>query len=226
MSKIVFIIIVVIVIAGAIYYEKRRSDGMSMIAKRLGFEFFPGQHRLPSELDKVGFDLFTQGPPNIRNRIQGSQNGRSVTIFDFTYTASSAGEGQRNYPIADDFRGLETRSQSVIWIRSQQSLPDFDLSPSRIHRRTVASRMGLNLITFDGRNSFNDQHTLLVRDERKVRALFNEQVFAFLAEHPHLVFESRGQDALFYRFEKLPDPGSIPDFLHQAETLLELFQRQ
>lgn len=226
MSKIVFIIIVAIVIAAAIYYEKRRSDGMTLVAKQLGFEFIPGQHRLPDELDRVGFDLFTQGPPNIRNRISGAHNGRDVAIFDFTYTASSAGEGQRGYPIADDFRSIETRSQSVIWIRSQQSLPDFDLSPSRIHRRTVAARMGLNLITFDGQKGFNEQHTLLVRDASKVRALFNDRMFAFLAEHPHLVFESRGRDALFYRFEKLPDPSSIPEFLQQAETLLELFQQQ
>lgn len=226
MSKIIFIIVVVIIVAGAIYYEKRRGDDISIIAKKLGFEFYPGQHRLPEVLDKVGFDLFTQGPPNIKNRAQGIRNNRDVTIFDFTYTASSAGEGQRSHPIADDFNSVKTRSQSVIWIRSKQSLPDFDLSPSRIHRRTVAARFGLSPVTFDGQVAFNQQHTLLARDSQKVRTLFNEKVFEYLARHPQLVFESRGQDALFYRFEKLPDPDSIPQFLEDAEALLDLFQRQ
>ena len=226
MSKIIFIIVVIAVIVGAIYYEKRRGDNFSMLAKRLGFDFFPGQHKLPDELDKVGFDLFTQGPPNIRNRIRGVRGNRDITIFDFTYTASSASEGQRGYPMADDFKSVETRSQSVIWIRSQQTLPDFDLSPSRIHMRSVASRFGLHRLTFDGQSAFNDQHTLLVRDDQKVRALFDERIFAYLAEHPRLVFESRGRDALFYRFEKLPEPDSIPQFLEDAEGLLDLFQRQ
>jgi len=226
MSKTIFIIIVVVIIAGAIYYEKRRGDNMSKTAKRLGFEFIPGQHTLPEELDQIGFDLFTQGPPNIKNRIHGIRGNRDVTIFDFTYTASSAGEGQRDYPVADDFKSVETRSQSVLWIRSKQSLPDFDLSPSRIHRRTVAARMGLGLVTFDSQNAFNQQHTLLARDDQKVRALFNARVFDYLGEHPNLVFESRGRDALFYRFEKLPDADSIPQFLEEAEALLDLFQQQ
>ncbi len=225
MFKIIFIVVVVVVIAGAIYYEKRRGDGMSTIAKRLGFDSHPGQHRLPEELDKVGFDLFTQGPPNIKNRMQGTRGNREVTIFDFTYNASSAGEGQREYPLADDFNSVESRSQSVIWIRSQQTLPDFDLSPSRIHRRSLAARFGFNLITFDGQNAFNQQHTLMARDNQKVRALFNDKVFDYVTDHPQLVFESRGRDALFYRFEKLPDPDSIPGFLQEAEALLDLFQQ-
>jgi hypothetical protein len=225
MSKIIFIIIVVAIIAGAIYYEKRRGDNMSMLAKRLGFVFSPGQHPLPDELDNVGFDLFTQGPPNVKNRMQGTRGDREVTIFDFTYTATSAGEGQREYPVADDFNSVETRSQSVIWIRSQQPLPDFDLSPSRMHRRSVAARFGLHLLTFDGRNAFNQQHTLLVRDSQKVRTLFNDKVFDYLTEHPQLVVESRGRDALFYRFAQLPDAQSIPQFLEDAEGLLELFQQ-
>ncbi|MCB1752750.1 MAG: hypothetical protein KDI74_13595 [Gammaproteobacteria bacterium] len=226
MSKIVFIIIVVVIIVGAIYYEKQRGDDLSITAKRLGFDFQPGQHRLPAELEQVGFDLFTQGPPNIRNRMQGIKGGRDVTIFDFTYNASSAGEGQRGYPVADDFNSVETRSQSVIWIRSGSSLPDFDLSPSRIHRRSVGQRFGLQRVTFDGRNSFNQQFTLLARDDQKTRVLFKDAVFDYLADHPHLVFESRGRDVLFYRFEKLPEPDSIPRFLEEAEALLELLQRQ
>ncbi|HXK58026.1 MAG TPA: 3-ketosteroid dehydrogenase, partial [Gammaproteobacteria bacterium] len=32
--------------------------------------------------------------------------------------------------------------------------------------------------------------------------------------------------SLFYRFEKLPEPDSIPRFLEEAEALLELLQRQ
>lgn len=226
MSKIVFIIFVVIIIVSAIFYEKYRGDALSVTSKRLGYDFHPGQHQLPTELDDAGFDLFTQGPPNIRNRMQGTSGDRDVSIFEFTYNASSAGEGQRQYPVADDFNSVETRSQSVIWIRSRQSLPDFDLSPRRIHRRSVAKRFGLQQVTFDDRGSFNQQHMLLARDSQRIRALFTDEVFEFMADHPDLVIESRGRDALLYRFEKLPDPDSIPRFLEDALALLDLFQRQ
>ena len=225
MSKIIFIIFVAVVIVAAIYCEKRRGDDMSQLAKQLGFDFHPGQHRLPVELDEAGFDLFTQGPPNIRNRMHGMRGSLEITLFDFSYAATTAGEGQRSHPVADDYNNIETRNQSVVWIRSTQSLPDFDLSPRRIHRRSVASRFGLQQVTFDGNDRFNQQHILLARDGERVRALFNQALFDFLAEHPHLVIESRGQNALIYRFEKLPDPTSVPQFLDDAVGLLELFQQ-
>jgi hypothetical protein len=225
MSKIVFIIIVAIIIAAAIYYEKRRSDGMSEAARKLGFDYQAGQHALPQALDAAGFDLFTQGPPNIRHRLSGNRNGREMALFDFTYTASSAGEGQREYPVVDDYKSIEDRAQTVIWVHSQNALPDFDLSPSKLHRRTVAGRFGLNRVTLDGENEFNQSHILLARDSERMRALFRQPLLQYLQRHPRIVVEARGESVLVYRFEKLTEPSAIIAFIDEAEELLRLLQQ-
>ncbi|MES9882276.1 MAG: hypothetical protein ABW185_15500 [Sedimenticola sp.] len=78
-------------------------------------------------------------------------------------------------------------------------------------------------MTLDGQNSFNQQFTLLGRDGAKLRQLFSAKVINQLASRPNLVIESRGQDLLFYRFDQRPVPASIPDFVQDVETLLELF---
>ena len=225
MSKILLILVVILIIVGALYFEKRRSSDMQAVANRLGLSFHPGQHRLPETLEGAGFDLFTQGPPNIKNRMQGERNGRSVSLFDFTYTATSSGEGQRELPPTDEHHGLESRSQSVIWLRSDRALPDFDLAPSRTHRRNVASRFGFNRVTFDGRNDFNQEYVLLARDAEKMRTIFSDDVIRFLLANPGQVIESRGRESLFYRFENLSTPKAIPAFLRETEELLGLLQR-
>jgi hypothetical protein len=127
--------------------------------------------------------------------------------------------------MSDDHQGMETRSQSVIWVRRNPPLPDFDLSPSRIHKRTVAARQGLQRLTFDGSAEFNDRYVLLVRDQERVRPLFTPEVQEYLLAHPGLVFESRGEDALFYRFGKRAEPKGVPLFLDEVQALLSLVRK-
>ncbi|MCB1758707.1 MAG: hypothetical protein KDI68_02860 [Gammaproteobacteria bacterium] len=225
MSKIVFIIVVAIIVAGAIYYEKRRSDGMSAAARRLGFDYQAGQQALPPELDAAGFDLFTQGAPNIRHRLWGSRDGRRMVLFDYTYSASSAAEGRREQPVADDYNGIEDRAQTVLWVRLQKPLPDFDLSPSRLHRRTVAERFGLNRVTLDGEAEFNQSRILLARNAERVRELFAQPLLSYLQRHPRIVVEARGENLLLYRFEQLSEPTAVITFLEEAEELLQLLQK-
>lgn len=226
MTKLLIAAVFIVIILGALYFEYRRGSGMAAIAGKLGLAFDSGQQKLPEELERVGFDLFSQGAPNIKNRMHGATGGRKVSVFDFSYRALSSAEGSRDHPVADDHQGMETRSQSVIWIRLQQPLPDFDLSPTKIHNRTVAARFGLNRVTFDDAKAFNSRFTLLARDPQRTRELFSERVREFLLEHPDLVFESRSRDALFYRFEDRVKPAAIPDFLRQVQDLVELFDER
>lgn len=195
---------------------------MEKVAKGMRFVFHQGLQPVPAELRKLEFDLFTQGPPNIKNRMEGVRDDRRVTIFDFTYRAVSAGEGQVGYPVIDEHSGLEDRSQSVIWLNSSTALPDFDLSPTRIHKRTAGTRFGLARLTFDGRNDFDEHYILLVRNAEQVRRLFSDKLIAYLLKHPGLVFESRGKNSLFYRFEERVDPQAIPGFLEEILTLMKI----
>ncbi len=211
---------------GALYFEFKRGNELEKVAKGMGFVFHSGLHAVPVALQELGFDLFTQGPPNIKNRMEGTRDDRQVTILDFTYRALTAGEGQTGYPVADDHSGMEDRSQSVIWLKSSATLPDFDLSPTRIHKRTAGARFGLTRLTFDGRNDFNQQYVLLVRNAQQVRRLFSDKLIAFLIKHPGLVFESRGNDSLFYRFEDRIDPQAIPGFLEEVLNLMRILESQ
>ena len=225
MSKLFIAVILVLIIGGAIYFEFRRGSSMQAVANRLGFSFHPGQHPVSESLSGVGFDLFTQGPPNISNRMEGRRGDDRIAIFDFSYAARSAGEGQQGAIMSDDHQGIETRSQTVAWIQGNPPLPDFDLSPSRIHQRTVAARYGLQRLTFDASPQFNDQYVLLVRDAERVRPLFSPEVQEYLLTHDGLVFESRAGDALFYRFGQRLKPKAIGPFLDEAQTLLGLIRQ-
>ena len=225
MVKLIIIVFILILI-GAIYFEFRRGSEMEKVAKAMSFDFHRGLQTVPVELEKLQFDLFTQGPPNIKNRMEGTRDDRQVTIFDFTYRALTAGEGQVGYPVMDDYSGLEDRSQSVIWLRSTATLPDFDLSPTRIHNRNTGARFGFHRLTFDGRNDFNDQYILLVRSAEQVRDIFSDELIAYLIQHPGLVYESRGNDSLFYRFEDQVDPALIPEFLEEVLTLMKIIESE
>ena len=226
MSKLLIVAILILIIGGALYFEFRRGSSMQTVASRLGFSFDPGLQPISEPLNRAEFDLFSQGEPNIKNRMEGVRDGDRVSIFDFSYTARSAGEGEPVGPMSDDQQGIETRSQSVIWVQGKPVLPDFDLSPSRIHKRTVAARLGLQRLTFDGSTQFNDQYVLLVRDDGRVRPLFTPEVQEYLLAHPGLVFESRGEDALFYRFGQRLEPKGIGPFLDEVQALLSLVRKK
>ena len=58
-----------------------------------------------------------------------------------------------------------------------------------------------------------------------MRGIFTDRVLDYLAGHPDTVLESRGRDALFYRFGRLSNSKAVPDFLKEAEGLLDLLQR-
>ena len=85
MSKLLIAVILVLIIGGAIYFEFRRGSSMQAVANRLGFSFHPGQHPVSESLSGVGFDLFSQGPPNISNRMEGRRGDDRIAIFDFSW---------------------------------------------------------------------------------------------------------------------------------------------
>lgn len=222
MSKTLFLVLVVIVIAAAIYYERRRGEGMETTASRLGLDYRPERRTLPPPLSAADFDLFRQGPPDIRYYMEGRVDGQPVALFEFTYTATISGEGQAELPIQDDQVGMERRAQTVVWLRLERQLPDFDLAPARgIHQRKVASRFGFSPVTFDGDDPFNRQYRLLGRDAERLRHLFPEPVRRFLLAHPGLVLECRGRELLIYRFEGLTSPKQLPAFLQESRELLQ-----
>jgi len=222
--KLILLLIVAALIVGAFFYfEKNRSDALAKVANELGFQFKAGQQNLPSELDEIGFYLFSQGSRQITNLMQGRKGDYDIAVFGYFYDAGVGMEGQRELPISNDDGEIQRRGQSVAWIHSaRHNLPDFDLTPVKGAIRRVAQEDNLQRITFDGNRAFDDKYVLTGRDAAAVRGLFNEEVQRFLETHPEFTFESRGHDALLYRNQERVDPANIPDLLNLAEEFMDL----
>lgn len=217
----IFAAVALVIVAAAIYLEGQRSHALARVATGLGFQFTGGQHPLPRALDEAGFYLFTQGPPLIKNRMEGERAGYRVSIFDFAYAAEQGEEGSRDLPVADVGQ-VENRIQTVIWLyRAGQVLPDFDLSPTRQVLRRVGARFPLQRLTFDGRTDFNHHYLLLVRDEQAMRRVFTSPVVTAWAADPGWFLEGRGDQWLIYRLSERASPREITAFLDRAIGLVE-----
>ena len=198
---------------------------MEATANRLGLDFLPDRKTLPAPLAAAGFDLFAQGPPLIRFYMTGQRDGGHIALFEFTYSAAPAGEGEADLPLQDDQVGMERRAQTVIWAVLERELPDFDLAPARgVHQRRVADRFGFIPVTFDDDRAFDRDYRLLGRDAGRLRRLFDPALRHYLLQHPGLVLESRGRNLLIYHFGRLTDPKRLPALLQQGRELLDLLE--
>lgn len=224
MTKIAILIIIALIIAAGVYTELQRGNNLAQAAKRLGLDFTAGLQPIPPELESPGFDLLVQGNSEIGNRMSGTRQGYGLDIFDYSYDASSAGDGFASHPAADDQMGMERRNQTVIHLRSTLLFPDFDVSPSRGHQRQVAARFGFSPLVLEEDRPFNQDYRLLTRDSQRCRALFTAEVRTFLLNHPGLVVEGRGQDLLFYRFSQRLKAKQLQSFLQEVEELAGLLE--
>lgn len=223
----VFAAVGLFIAGAAVYLEGQRGRALARVARDLGFDFTVGQHRLPTGLDSAGFYLFTQGPPLVKNRMEGERSGYRVSLFDFAYTAGKGEEGSRDLPVAD-VGPVENRMQTVVWLqRPGGSLPDFDLSPTRQVLRRIGARLALERLSFDGRADFDDLYLLYARDTAAMRRVFTPPVIDAWVGDPGWFLEGRGDQWLVYRLNARVSPGEIPAFLERAIGLVErLVQRE
>ncbi len=219
MSKIIIIAVIVLIVAGGLYFEAKRGGNLGRLAAQYGFTYNSGFQSAPSALVGAEFDLLMQGDHTISNKMEGLFESYSVALFDYSYSARISGEGSGAMPTEDDHMGVETRSQSVIWIKSHHKLPEFDVSPSDIHGRKVAGRFGFSSLSIESDPQFEKHYNLLVKDVAACRQLFDGAVRAQLLSSG-LVIESRGDDHLIYRFGQRLKAKEIPAFLEQAKALI------
>jgi hypothetical protein len=213
--------VAVLIVGAAFYLEGQRRHALARVASELGFELTSGQHPLPRSLDDSRFDLFTQGPPLIQNRMEGERAGYRVAVFDFAYPAEKGEEGSRDLPVADVGQ-VENRMQTVVWLHKPgQVLPDFDLSPTRQVLRRVGARFALHRLTFDGRADFDDRYLLFVRDDPAARRVFTPQVTDAWVTDPGWFMEGRGDQWLIYRLSERMPPKEIATFLDRAIGLVD-----
>jgi hypothetical protein len=216
----IFAAVALVIVGSFLVFERQRRDALGQVAAELGFAFTGGQHRLPEPLDRAGFYLFTQGPPQILNRLDGERAGYRVSIFGFGYSAATGEEGSRELPVGDVGK-VENRLQTVVWL-SRPVLPDFDLSPTRHMLRRVGAMFSMQPFGFDGQPAFRDRWLLYVRDQSTGRRFFVPKVLAALAEDPGWFVEGRGDQWLVYRLSHRVPPGEIDAYLDRAIGLVNL----
>lgn len=224
MGKIAIIVVIVLIVAAGIYIELQRGNNLSATARRLGLDFRSGLQPSGEGLDSARFDLLLQGKPEIGNRMTGRRNGRDLEVFDYSYDATAAGEGFGAHPATDDPTHMERRNQTVILLRSDRTLPDFDLSPVASHQRQVGHRFRFVPLNVEDNSAFNRTFNLQVGDPESARRLFSPAVQDFLMQHPRLMVEGRGDRILLYRSQQRLKADQIGPFLQEAEALLQLLE--
>ena len=221
--KIIAILIIVGIVLVAVFFETKRRDQLAAVATGLGLSFERGQQALPAELDQAGFYLFTQGAAQMLNPMRGRRGDYELLVFGYGFNAAFGDEGQRALPNSDDDGAIETRLQTVVWLRSTENrLPDFDLSPARGPKRSAAQQFGLQAVGFDAAAAFRREYRLAAREPERARRHFTPAVLDYLAAHPGLALEGRGSQWLFYRPEDRTAPDRIGALIAQAEELLGL----
>ena len=222
-SWVLFVAVAAVIIGLALVLEGQRRQSLAALAGRLGFAYTPGLQRLPESLDRAGFYLFTQGQPELANRLDGERDGYRLRVFEYAYSAGKGEEGSRDVPPADVGQS-ENRMQVVVWLQGPgRVLPDFDLSPThQVIRRVAAKVPGMEQVAFDGRDAFRARYILYGRDDAALRRVFTPAVTTALAADPGWFVEGRGDQWLVYRLAERPAPGQIDGLLDQAVGLVAL----
>ena len=217
----IFITVALVIVGIFVVSESQRRDALARVASDMGLAFVPGQHRLPREIDGAGFYLFTQGQPDILNRLHGERAGYRVSIFGFGYDAGFGEEGSRELLTADDGQ-IDQRLQTVVWLRKPgQRLADFDLSPTGGPMRRTGPAVGLGGVGIDGHAAFRARYVLAGRDGGAVRRMFDPAVLDAFADDPGWIIEGRGDQWLVYRLEHRVPARQVPAYLDQAIGLIE-----
>ena len=217
------LLIILLILGAVIYflYEKNRSDALENASRQLMFSLERGQQKLPAELDQAGFYLFTQGAPAVQNLMRGERDGYRIVLAEFFYDAAFGEEGDRNLPNSDNDSIVERRAQMFAWVQSSDfRLPQFDLSPVNSPIRGAARNSGYQPMQFDDAEQFNKTFNLAGNDPQSLRALFDENLRNYLLQKPDLVWESQGDQWLFYIDNDRLDASDLDNFIDYIVQLL------
>ena len=197
-------------------------ESLSVIATLMGTTYSPtGQH-------------WTVRGRKITNMLYGDAEQLGLTedvevrIFDYKYTKGV-------------LQHSETLEQTVIYFRSPQlNLPTFTLQPEVVGEKINPLVQTFRDIDFESGQAavqFSGKYVLKGKDERKVRALFTDEVLAFFASKDSVVTQGSGDQLVLFRCEGvLPDkhptwgyvltkiePEDIPAFMKEGLEVFRVF---
>ena len=199
-------------------------ESLSAIATLMGTTYSPtGQH-------------WTVRGRKITNMLYGDAEQLGLTedlevrIFDYKYTKGV-------------LQHSETLEQTVIYFRSPQlNLPTFTLQPEVVGDKINPLVQTFRDIDFESGQAavqFSGKYRLKGKDERKVRALFTDEVLAFFASKDSVVTQGSGDQLVLFRCEGVlpnkhptwgyvltkiePDEEAIRTFLEEGLEVFRVF---
>lgn len=210
-----FIAIAIAFISISIILERKRAAAIQQLADTLGFAY--QENPLAYLPDSIwSFALFNKGRQRtrrIKNLIQGTQNGATVSIGDYQYTSGSG-------------KNKHTYRQTVVFIESDQlHLPSFLLTPENLFHK-VGNLFGYHDIDFDTYPEFSNRYLLRGSDEDSIRHQFHDGILSFYQRQQGIYTEGLGNLLLYYQQQRRLAPKDWHTLLSQAMEAYEQFSQQ
>jgi hypothetical protein len=193
--------------------ERRRTEGLRRVAEEMGFEYAAAAPADGLRARYPRFHLFAQGrKPDVRNLLRGRAGGLDVSLFDYSDVTGSG-------------KSRHTWKQTVLAFEiNDTDLPGFSLRPEMWFHK-VGQWFGYKDINFDSHPKFSKQYLLRSGErEEDVRALFNDRVLEYFADHPGVCTEGCGGRLVYYRAQKRIGPAEVREFLEEGFRVLALFR--
>jgi hypothetical protein len=191
-------------------YEKKRTEALELIAKKLGFSFAKAGRESTQSMHNH-FELFSKGhSKKLKNEIWGSNNNNNISIFGYSYRESSGNNST-------------TYSQTVLSIENSKiNLPKFELEPENtLHK--IGQVFGYQDIDFESFPVFSKEYLLRGNDEVKIRTLFTTEVISFFEINLNIHIEAQGNTLIFYKPSQRCKPDEINDFYQKGQVVLSNF---
>jgi hypothetical protein len=206
------VVAIVAVIWGiSAYYERKRSEALSLVASQMGFTFnAKGEEHAPH----LQTALFQKGhSKEFRNIITGSAGNLRAVLFDYKFTVGGG-------------RYSHTYKQTVAaYSKSGLQLPVFEIRQRGLWLKLFSGKG----IRFDSNPDF--ARTMYVRcaDEMRAQSIFTPALLSFLSQVDSAKkwrFEGQGDTLLVYRSEKKVKPPDFRSFLDETSLLATQFFAQ
>jgi hypothetical protein len=185
---------------------RQRTDAVHDVARRLGWGF---REDVPFDAvpDLTRFELFRTGHDRkLRNLLTSPPGEPRAVIFDYSYLTSSG-------------KSQQMHRQTVFYATSSGfDLPSFSLRPERLFHR-VAGVFGYQDIDLEQRPEFSRLFLLRGEDEARVRAVFSDDVAAFLERRAGACAAGAGRELLFWRPGRLTPPGELETLVRDGQDL-------
>ena len=182
---------------------------MEAAAQALGFSF--SRWADATSVPKLATPFFMNGSCGYKNVMTGNYAGLEVEVFDCSRSSGSASN-------------TTVTVQTVVLYKKDVRLPAFSLGPGGLAAKLIDALEHQNVQITDP--EFARHYSVRGPDQEKVRALFTEELIAFvknLDPGKHWQIEGAGNALVIYRYARKVKPDDLRDFLQETSSIAQSF---